>query len=240
MYLNRICKYCGNEFVARTTQTKYCSHKCSQRSYKARVRNVKKKKSDNQTFLIRNKPIIDVIAKEFLTVKDTALLLNISTKTIYRLIEKGTIKAIRLSERKVLVKRTDIDKEFTKDYKPAVKKVKPIPPPEIEYYTYKEIEQIYNLSKNSVWKIIKKQKIPTIMRNNKLHIDKIKIDRYFKRTRKDVSHITEWYSVQDVVEKYNVGERQVHRKVYEKKIPKRRDGRFVYLSKSDIDKVYSK
>ena len=36
--VQRICQYCEQEFTARTTVTKYCSHKCGQRAYKARKR----------------------------------------------------------------------------------------------------------------------------------------------------------------------------------------------------------
>ena len=101
MFLRRICEYCDNEFVARTTKTKYCSTKCSQRGYKARKRKERMELSDKQIAKVRNKPITDIIAKEFLTVKDTAQLLNISTKSIYRLIERGNIKAVRISVRKM-------------------------------------------------------------------------------------------------------------------------------------------
>ena len=50
--------------------------------------------------------------KEILTVKDAAKLLNCSIRTIYRLIDNKTIKAVNLGERKTLIKRTDIEQLF--------------------------------------------------------------------------------------------------------------------------------
>lgn len=32
--VERICLYCNSKFIARTTKTKYCSHRCNSRHYK--------------------------------------------------------------------------------------------------------------------------------------------------------------------------------------------------------------
>lgn len=70
------------------------------------------KTSNSETLQIKLAPLTEVMAKEFLTVKDVSLLLNCSLRTTYRLIESGNIKALNLSKRKTLVKRSDIDKLF--------------------------------------------------------------------------------------------------------------------------------
>lgn len=110
--IQRICIYCEKEFTARTTSTKYCSHKCNSRHYKEKSKQSKIKKSNTETLSKTLFPIEQLKAKEFLTVKDVAKLLNSSTRTIYRLIKQGQIKAVNLSERKTLVKRSDLDKLF--------------------------------------------------------------------------------------------------------------------------------
>jgi excisionase family DNA binding protein len=68
--------------------------------------------SNKQTQQMIVRPIEQLKAKEFLTVRDVSALLNISLRTTYRLIEQGNIKAVNLSERKTLVKRSDIDRIF--------------------------------------------------------------------------------------------------------------------------------
>ena len=50
--------------------------------------------------------------KELLTVKEVALLLNCSERTIYRYIENRKIKAVNLGNRLIRVKRVDIDKLY--------------------------------------------------------------------------------------------------------------------------------
>jgi excisionase family DNA binding protein len=107
--VQRICQYCGNEFTARTTVTQYCGDYCAKRAYKARVRAAKIEGSNNETRHIKTKPIEELNAKEFLSVREVALLLGCSLRSTYRLIDKGTLKAVNLSQRMTRVKRSELD-----------------------------------------------------------------------------------------------------------------------------------
>lgn len=110
IFIQRICEHCSKEFTARTTVTKFCSDACAKRAYKARKRAEKIEESNTETFQVKNKPIEELKAKEFLSVKDIALLLGCSTRTAYRLIDKGKINAVNLSERLTRVKRSELNK----------------------------------------------------------------------------------------------------------------------------------
>lgn len=55
--IQRICQHCNNEFTARTTVTKYCSHKCASRAYKDRTRKKKVEKSNAETKKIITQPV---------------------------------------------------------------------------------------------------------------------------------------------------------------------------------------
>ena len=111
--LNRICQYCGKEFVAKTTVTQYCGEVCGKRGYKAKKRAQKMVASNLETQQIKAQPIEEIKVKEFLTVRDVAKLLNSSRQTVHNLIDNGTIKAVKLSQRKTLVKRSEIDILFS-------------------------------------------------------------------------------------------------------------------------------
>src|SRR5437773_10375189 len=113
MRIKRICEYCGKEWEARKTTSKTCSTDCAKKNYKAKQREAKIEASNKETVQIKIKPLTEIRAKEFLTVKDVSKLLNFSIRTTYRLIELGEIKAVNLSERKTLVRRSDIDKLFS-------------------------------------------------------------------------------------------------------------------------------
>lgn len=48
--INRVCNFCNKDFIAKTTVTKYCSHKCASASYKKRA---KEQGKDIADFLIQ-------------------------------------------------------------------------------------------------------------------------------------------------------------------------------------------
>lgn len=112
--VSRICQFCGNEFEAKTTVTKFCSHKCSQRGYKAALRNKKVELSNQEVKAVKNAPYEHIKVKEFLTVKDAAALLNSSKQTIYNLINAGSIKASNIKLKKTLIICTLILKPLNK------------------------------------------------------------------------------------------------------------------------------
>jgi excisionase family DNA binding protein len=110
--VKRICQRCGRDFIARTTVTKFCGDDCAKRAYKERVRTGKVAASNMETKSRKAKPIEELRAKEFLTVRDVATLLNSSRRTVYRLIENGNIRAVNIAQRKTLVRRAELDKLF--------------------------------------------------------------------------------------------------------------------------------
>lgn len=112
--VQRICQYCGKEFEARKTTSKTCSDNCAKRLYKQKQKAAKIEVSNTETRKIITRPIEELKAKEFLTVRDVAKLLNLSIRTTYRMIDQGNIKAVNLAERKTLVRRSDIDMLFSK------------------------------------------------------------------------------------------------------------------------------
>jgi len=112
--VQRICQYCGEEFTARTTVTKYCSDNCAKRAYKKRKRAEKIESSIKETVQVKIKPITELQVKEFLTVKETSILLGCSVRMVYRLIDNKTIKAVNLAERMTRIKRTNLNNILSK------------------------------------------------------------------------------------------------------------------------------
>jgi excisionase family DNA binding protein len=108
--VQRVCEYCGNDFTAKTTVTRFCSDNCSKRAYKQRTKNQKINNSNKQTFKIKAQSIELVQAREFLSVKDVSFLLGCSRRSVYRLINIGKLKAVNLSDRITRIKRTEINK----------------------------------------------------------------------------------------------------------------------------------
>jgi len=112
--VQRICQFCGQEFTAKTTVTKYCSDNCAKRAYKKRKQAEKIKSSNKETVQIKIKPIAELQAKEYLSVKETALLLGCSARMVYRLINNNTLKALNLSKRLTRIRKSDLNNILSK------------------------------------------------------------------------------------------------------------------------------
>ncbi|MCB0536232.1 MAG: helix-turn-helix domain-containing protein [Bacteroidetes bacterium] len=127
---NKICLYCHNEFVAQKRTTKYCSHKCNQRAYKQSKRESTHQQVSEKELVkssaIKTNLLLEEIAasiksieteihlslRPYLTVKEVGNLLNMSRTSIYRLTESGKLPLYTLGNRKVYIKRSDIDNLF--------------------------------------------------------------------------------------------------------------------------------
>ena|SRR5690606_26930689 len=112
--IKKKCQLCNLEFMAKTTVTKFCGDTCAKIAYKARKRAEKISTATKKTTSTVNPKdkVQELQLREFLTIKDAALLLGCSPKTIYRLIKIGTIKATNLGERLTRIKRTEVDQIF--------------------------------------------------------------------------------------------------------------------------------
>ena len=183
--IQRVCQNCGNEFTARTTVTRCCSDNCAKRLYKARQRAGKIEASNQQTQQVKTASIELVKAKEFLTVKDVAALLNLSLRTTYRLIEQGNVKAVNIAQRKILIKRTDIDRLFEQpqhETAPA-----PAQSDKVELsdcYTLTEVQTLYNISESALQAIIKRNHVNKIKQGAYAYVPKQVIDNLFAQPSK--------------------------------------------------------
>lgn len=105
--IEKKCFFCGTTFIARTTVTKHCSNSCAKKAYKARKR---KEKIDTVTLRIKEEDYSPTIKeKEYLSIKESSLLLGVSRWTIYRLIQKKLLNAKKIG-RRVIIKKIDIEK----------------------------------------------------------------------------------------------------------------------------------
>ena len=113
--VTRICEYCSKVFVARTTKTRYCSHTCNRRAYKLQLKQDKIQQSDEETLQEMQPPQADivpttiVIQKEMINVKELAVILGVSERTLFRLIKEEQFPKIKVGRRLLFSKRTVID-----------------------------------------------------------------------------------------------------------------------------------
>jgi excisionase family DNA binding protein len=179
--ITRVCAHCGKDFTAKTTVTQFCSHRCSRAAYKARVRNYKVKGSNIETAALKVAAIDHLKSKDFLTVKDTSALLNCSLRTTYRLIAVGTIPAVNLSERKTIIRRSDLERVFdnaVKEMSASQQQVVEIPQFQVaDCYTLTEVQKKYGISDKALYDLIKRNAIPKIKKGWFSYVPKKLIDR---------------------------------------------------------------
>ena len=174
--VQRICQHCGNEFKARTTVTRYCSQRCASAAHKQKVRAGKVEVSNKQTQRIKNQPIEELKAKEFLTVREVAQLLNCSIRTAYYYIDSGTIKAVNLGQRITRVKRSEIDKLFEQP-QPVTTQPEQKQFDISECYNLTEIQNKYGISEKALHDVIKRNSIPKIKKGWFAYVPKSAIDK---------------------------------------------------------------
>ena len=104
---------------------------------------------------IKQKPIEELKAKEFLLVKDAAALLNSSRQMIYNLINTGKLNAKNIQKKKTLIPRSEIDKlMFQGQVVPMANKKKPKPPKADDFYSLSEVQQVTGVSEKALHQLI--------------------------------------------------------------------------------------
>lgn len=174
------CEYCKEEFVAKTTKTRYCSLRCNQKGYKLNIKTNKIATIEKATKLdILN--IDEVNKKDFLSAKEAAYILNMSLRTVYRLIQSKELNAYNFSERKTLIRRKDIDMYFDlslNDINIDKSHLKDLINLE-NSYTIDEIEKKYNISSSALYGLIKRLDIQKKQIGKHVLVRKEDIDKIF-------------------------------------------------------------
>ena len=225
----RTCEFCGKEFYAQKVTTRFCSRRCNELAYKQRRRQRQITEAEAR---VLQKPIEEVGNKEFLSLQDTSVLFGITKRSVYNLIYNGVLQAFRLSSRMTLIRRADIEQIFESHV--YTKKVKPERKPITEFYTTTEIKEKFGVSESWVFKIGKEKNIPKILHHGKTYWSKQHVEKHFAKHIEN-NAIVEWYSVQDMMEKFNMTTPAVYCFVSKYGIPKKKVKSSVFYSKQHVD-----
>jgi len=111
MRILKICDYCKKDFIAKKTSSKTCSDDCAKRLYKLNLRNKKIHHEELKTefkrkpeAFIKEDQIKAIQAKENLTLKEAAVLLNISPLTLRRWILGGKVRSNKIGKKHMILK----------------------------------------------------------------------------------------------------------------------------------------
>lgn len=231
--IQKKCKWCGEVFTAHKMSTAYCSHKCANSAYKERVRKERISAYQKELSIKEyNEPLKDLEQREFFTPTAAAKLLGISRATIYRYLADETIKAVQFKG-KTLIRKKDIDMLFENSvtYNKRLPQEKA---PITEFYTTAEVKEKYNVVESWIFVVAKKHNIPRTFNRGKTYWSKKHIDNYFSKKAADPG-ITEWYSVQEIQDKFGMSLAAIYTLASKNAIPKKKEGMMVSYSKKHFD-----
>ncbi len=118
--IQKVCLHCQSVFTAKTTVTKFCSDRCAKLNYKLRQRNEQiessKEESRNQVTAKISGGLISSkepsIKKMLVNVEELAIVIGMSRRTIFNLLEDKKFPRIRIGRK--LLFDTNMVLEFIK------------------------------------------------------------------------------------------------------------------------------
>jgi excisionase family DNA binding protein len=226
----KVCNQCGGTFTAHTSTTKYCGQQCAKRGYKTEKQ---KERLQLESIEIQERNRQKILSQEFLSISSAAEMLSISRPTLYKKITNGEIKSIRISERIVRIKRSDLE-QVQSIIAPINTPIAEINRIQEEYITAAQAIQKFKISVAWFYRKIKEKEITPITIGGRALYPLKPLKALFNK--KQYAEIAEWYTVAEVVEKFGVSRQYVYEYTSDHKMPKKREGKEILISKHHWDK----
>lgn len=107
MDIERRCSWCGKTFIAHSYGNRYCCERCKSDAKKARKKRREAEPDSDKNTL----PEVEMLgSKPFLSPKEVAILFAVSIPTVYRYLADGTIKSLKITNNRTVVRRSYLEK----------------------------------------------------------------------------------------------------------------------------------
>lgn len=250
--MNRICEYCGREFEARTTVTRFCSRTCNKRASTAAKRGEKIQAVKREVSNAKGTSADELKNKPFLNVREVAVLLGCCRQAVNNMINSGRLSATNLGVRKTRIKREDLDALFADpeviispwQLQQEIDMVKPLK--RNECYTVTEILLKYNVSPPVLTRMLREHNIRKEQDGQNVLIPKVAIDTLFNGFQTKESEQKEnegllpldpeeCYTIAEAGRILNLASSAVYYGILNRGIRKERIGQSVYVLKREVD-----
>ena len=233
MKIKKVCEWCGTTFYAQKLTTRFCSHRCNNLAYKEAIRQkrIQEVEAKVQT-VISEQSISNFKDKEYLSFKEAATLLGLSKQAIYKMVYAEKLQAFRISSRLSFIRKGDIDRML--EARPYEQRQPKDTIPITDFYTTAEVKEKYHVNESWIFAIAKKHNIPRTFNRGKTYWSKKHVDAYFA-TKAPNPDITEWYSTQEMQDKFSMTLSAIYTFAHKNAIPKKKEGIMVYYSKKHVD-----
>ncbi|MBL1220235.1 helix-turn-helix domain-containing protein [Chryseobacterium sp. L7] len=183
IHILKTCEYCGSEFEAKTTVTRFCSQRCRTRMYKKHNK-YSFPTIENQTLCY---PTMSTYSPfDCLTVKEASHLIGCVPSTIYDMIKKGKLSYINFNQRKIRVFKKEIEKILygsKTGIQPFI--FRDVDTKAKECWTINEIINLYKISASSLYNKLKIYNIIKVKKGKSVYVSKEIIRRLFNTVIKN-------------------------------------------------------
>ena len=225
--------------------TMFCCSSC------AKAYRIREKVSEDQGKITAESIYQKVAVRELNAPADSELLrpdsaaayLGISRRTLYRYISQGIIKTKQMPG-VTLIERSSLKEILLSEVSLRVKTKKKIEVPDKtvspvfqgDRITIPEAAQEYGVALNVMQHYLRRSNLPFVKYRNTRFYLKRDVDKLVKkRLRERHPDITSWYSVDDIIKKYNILKPTLHGILYRNQVPKKKEGGYTYYSQTHID-----
>lgn len=175
--IKRKCECCGATFLAKSLDSHYCSKACSNKAFKQRQ--AEKRKRERLNSVIGEIPD----QRDYISVAEAEAMFGVCAKTIRRLINSGKVSSINLGVRLTRVSKSELMgklplREVPIDRSIALPKPYHLEPEDC--YTIGEIAEKFSIAESTVYGHIRKYSIPIRQIGRFVYAPKSEIDHLYK------------------------------------------------------------
>ena len=248
MEVRKICQWCGKPFIAQKTTTCYCSHQCSNLGYKERIRERKRQLKRSQELL---QPRQAAEGQDFFSFAQAAKLIGVTRQYIYKLVKESKLRASRISGKKSLIRRADIELMMKRQHKVPKVRIRQfnyyskkhidaafakyeVDSDLTEWYTPEEIQEKYGMTRVAIRSQVYRNNIPSKKEHGQIFYSKLHFD--LSKSSEQESK-AEYYTVKEAMEKFKLSRDSVYGILQFHQINREKNGRFVRFLKVEFDRV---
>ena len=246
----KTCALCGQRFVAHKITTIFCSTSCARKFRRHQSNEEKKNRITHETSLqVIARQNRAVCYKDNLRPSEAAEYLGLERTTIYRYIKQGILVTAQLPG-VTLIRRDSLEnlliegcrfrpERISRERKVPEVSTSPVISDSSEYISIADAAKAYGLPLNVT---------QNYLRRSSLKFERFRNIRFYKRVEVDIlmrkreknryPDISEWYTVEDIMERFGLTRKGVYDFVYKHDIPKRKDGLKASYSKQHVDEIF--